>query len=438
MNEGWEYKELGEVIKNTSRRFDFKGKSKVVFINTGDVFEGKFSHENLSDAQTLPGQAKKAIKRGDILFSEIRPANGRFLKVNSDVSNHVVSTKFMVLTTIQDNVSIDYVYKVITSKKYLKQFQQIAESRSGTFPQITFDAISYLPISFPDYSTQQRIIAHINGLDQKIALLRQQNATLESMAQALFKSWFVDFDPVIDNALAAGRALPEALAGRVAKRRAVLASGKYAGLPEEVRGLFPEGFVFSEELGRWVPEGWEVTTLGNQFDVEMGQSPPGSTYNEIGEGIPFYQGSRDFGFRFPTPRVFCTAPKRFAKKNDTLISVRAPVGDANLAMNDCCIGRGVGALKHKSGSVSYTYYYVMDLSVILKSYEAGGTVFGSINQKQLKSIEFCSPSSDCIKAFESKCSRIDKSVKNNTKEIQTLTRLRDVLLPELISGRLGV
>jgi type I restriction enzyme S subunit len=90
----------------------------------------------------------------------------------------------------------------------------------------------------------------------------------------------------------------------------------------------------------------------------MGQSPPGNTYNEADVGLPFYQGRADFGFRYPKRRVFCTAPTRAAKAGDTLISVRAPVGDINMTAEDCAIGRGVAAARHKTGSRSYSYQFM--------------------------------------------------------------------------------
>src|SRR6185437_15207677 len=172
---------------------------------------------------------------------------------------------------------------------------------------------------------EQRAIAHILGtLDDKIELNRRMNETLEAMARALFKSWFVDFDPV--------RAKAE---------------GRDTGLPKHIADLFPDSFEDSE-LGE-VPKGWTVGCVDDEFDLTMGQSPPGSTYNDVAKGLPFYQGRTDFGFRFPTRRVYCTAPTRLAKMGDTLVSVRAPVGDINMAAEDCAIGRGVAAVRHKSG-----------------------------------------------------------------------------------------
>ena len=161
---------------------------------------------------------------------------------------------------------------------------------------LNLPTIRGLPVAVPPLS-EQRAIAHILGtLDDKIELNRRMNETLEAMARALFKSWFVDFNPV--------RAKAE---------------GRDSGLPKAVADLFPDRLVDSE-LGR-IPAQWQVGRVDAEFDLTMGQSPPGESYNEKGEGLPFFQGSTDFGFRFPSRRVYCSAPTRLAKIGDTLISV---------------------------------------------------------------------------------------------------------------------
>jgi type I restriction enzyme S subunit len=147
------------------------------------------------------------------------------------------------------------------------------------------------------------------------------------MARTLFKSWFVDFDPV----------------------RAKLDGRQPLGLAPSTAALFPDHF--SQEADHVAPKGWRIGTVKDAFDLTMGQSPPGETYNEEGIGLPFYQGRTDFGFRFPTRRIFCTAPTRYAKPGDTLVSVRAPVGDINKADEECCIGRGVAAVSAVGQSV---------------------------------------------------------------------------------------
>ena len=116
--------------------------------------------------------------------------------------------------------------------------------------------------------------------------------------------------------------------------------------------------VWNENLKREIPEGWNDGCFSDIASITMGQSPDGSSYNEDREGVIFYQGSTDFGIRFPSVRMYTTAPTRFAKQGDILMSVRAPVGAVNIANTDCCIGRGLSAINSKIGSMTYIYFVI--------------------------------------------------------------------------------
>ena len=297
---------------------------------------------------------------------------------------------------------------------YILQTLQLNDWRTGSGqPLLNQTILSSIPVVVPA-PAEQLAIAHILGtLDEKIELNRRMNETLEEMARALFKSWFVDFDPV--------RAKME---------------GRDTGLPPDVAGLFPDRLVESE-LGE-IPEGWEVRPLANCFNLTMGQSPPGSTYNDAGDGLPFFQGCSDFEFRYPENRRFCTAPTRIAHSDDTLVSVRAPVGEINMAWEKCCIGRGVAALRHKSGSSSFTYYATQVLQSQLRQYEETGTVFGSINKKQFETLPVVSPKAELLDYFEMYMLPLEQRIRVNVSKSRTLTALRDVLLPKLVSGELRV
>lgn len=146
--------------------------------------------------------------------------------------------------------------------------------------------------------------------------------------------------------------------------------------------LFRQWFV--EEAGDW-----EKGVLGDEFDFLMGQSPKGTSFNEIGGGIPMYQGNVDFGFRFPEKRVYTTEAKRISNKFETLISVRAPVGDQNMSYEKSCIGRGVASFKYKSNSEFYTYTYFKMRSLMdkIKMFNNEGTVFGSISKSDFQSLK---------------------------------------------------
>ena len=245
------------------------------------------------------------------------------------------------------------------------------------------------------------------------------NETLEEMARALFNSWFVDFDPVrakMDGRWRRGESLP--------------------GLPADLYNLFPDRLVDSE-LGE-VPEGWGVKRLGECFNLTMGQSPPGSTYNEDGEGPSFFQGNADFGFRFPERRRYCTAPTRLARQDDTLISVRAPVGAINMAWEQCCLGRGVASLRHRSGAVSFTYYSAKALQRAIQQYEHTGTVFGAITRSQFEDLQVSAPTTELVARFDIQVKDLDSRIRSNHAESLSLVAQRDVLLPRLVSGEVGV
>ena len=286
--------------------------------------------------------------------------------------------------------------------------------RDGTVAErLNLPTIRALPVAVPPLP-EQLTIAHILGtLDDKIEVNRRMNETLEAMARAIFKSWFVDFDPV--RAKAEGRDL---------------------GLPKHIADLFPNRFEESE-LGE-IPAGWDMGSVDDEFDLTMGQSPPGETYNEVGEGLPFYQGRADFSFRFPTRRVYCTSPTRLAKKRDTLISVRAPVGDINMASEDCAIGRGVAAARHKSGSRSYSYQFMHSIEEVFARFEAEGTVFGSIGKKDFHAIPCVIPPRELVLAYDQRVSLLDDRIEVNEQESSTLAGLRDALLPKLLSGEIRV
>lgn len=294
---------------------------------------------------------------------------------------------------------------------------------------------------------KQKAIAHILGtLDDKIELNRKMNGTLEAMAQALFKSWFVDFDPVIDNALLAGKPLPEDLEDKAAARQKQLettygslaaAASHFASKPSGFHHLFPDSFELTEELG-WIPVGWIISSIGKEYRVVMGQSPKGETYNQDGEGMLFYQGRAEFGWRYPTPRLYTTDPKRIAEAGDVLMSVRAPVGDFNLALDRCCVGRGLCGIRHNSGSTTYSYYQMMDVKTHLEKFNGEGTVFGSINQKDLKALPCLAPSHSAIQGFIDKVECLDSKIKLGCLENIALTKLRDNLLPKLLSGEIRV
>ena len=357
------------------------------------------------------------VYRGDVIFTHAgNIGQVAYIPPNSQYERYVISQRQFYLRCDLNKADPAFISYFFHSNE--GQHKLLANASQTGVPSIARPS-SYLKtieLSLPPL-TEQRAIAHILGtLDDKIELNRKQNETLEAMARALFKAWFVDFEPVrakMEGRWQRGQSLP--------------------GLPAHLYDLFPDRL---DDEGK--PEGWEMRSVGDCFRLTMGQSPPGDTYNDTGDGLPFFQGRTDFGFRYPENRKYCSAPTRIADAEDTLVSVRAPVGDINLAWEKCCVGRGVAAVRHLSGARSFTYHAVWSIQEELRQYEHTGTVFGAINKKQFEAIGIIEPNPDLIESFEKMASPMDDEVRNNIEESRTLADLRDTLLPKLISGELRI
>jgi len=352
--------------------------------------------------------SKAIFKKGDILFGKLAPY---FRKVIIAPFDGICSTDIWVVRA-KKNVDQTFLYYWMASRDFVGSATRGSE---GTMmPRAKWDYMERLNNPITDKNEQTAIGQVLKSLDDKIILNRQICKTLENTATTLFKSWFVDFIPV----------------------KSKLEDHISTDMVPELLDLFPSSLEDSE-LGP-IPAGWKVKQLDLEFDLLMGQSPHGDTYNEDQEGIPFFQGTRDFSFRYPSNRVWCTAPARIANPGDTLVSVRAPVGDVNMALEKICIGRGVAAVRHKTKAKSYTYYYMKALGGRFKVYEAGGTVFGSINKTEFSKMKVLNFSTEILTEFEKICFPIDSKIEDLSHEISSLTMIRENLLPKLISGELRV
>lgn len=258
----------------------------------------------------------------------------------------------------------------------------LIKKENGTvFGSVNRDDINGLEVDIPDDIEEQKKIARfLEMIDDKIELNNEINKNLEQQAQAIYQQMF------IDNA--------------------------------------------SSE--------WKKGTLSDIANITMGQSPSGSSYNEHGNGIIFFQGRAEFGFRFPTVRLYTTEPKRMACANDTLMSVRAPVGDLNVAHTDCCIGRGLAAIHSKNNHQSFVLYTMFSLKKQLGVFNGEGTVFGSINRNSLNEMPLVIPSNEKLEEFEVLVAPMDATIRNNYDEIFRLEQLRDTLLPKIMTGELDV
>ena len=288
---------------------------------------------------------------------------------------------------------------------YIKR--SIQNSAVGSIQDnINIEMLTALNFKIPKKPIQDLIVDLLSAIDYKIELNNDINTELENLAKTIYNYWFVQFD------------FPNS-----------------EGKPYKISGGEME---WNDELKREIPKGWTKGKLSEVANITMGQSPEGSSYNEDGEGIVFYQGSTDFNFRFPEIRMFTTEPTRFAKEEDILLSVRAPVGTINIANEDCCIGRGLAALNSKSGTQSYLLYLMFYFKSMFDIQNRTGTTFGSIDKDTLYDLSFPKPPTELQKRFQEIVGKYDAMILSRSRENQELIKLRDFLLPMLMNGQVKV
>ena len=379
---------LGDGLHGTPI-YDDKG--EFFFINGNNLKDGRISIKN--DTKRVPyseaNKYKKPLNNRTILVS----INGTIGNVAKYQDEKCILGKSACFFNVKENVDLNFIYYVVANQQFKNTITQLATGT--TIKNVSLETMRNYTFCIPPLSIQKQIGKILSSLDDKIELNRRINDNLEQQAQALFKSWFVNFEP------------------------------------------FKNGQFVDSELGK-IPKGWKVGYLSEIADIIMGQSPNGSTYNENGEGIIFYQGRAEFGTRFPSIRLFTTNPTRIAPANSILISVRAPVGDINITHKECCIGRGLASAVSRTNKSAFLLYTLFSLKSDLDRFNAEGTVFGSINRKALETLKILIPTNDIISKFEAIVASMDQQILILHIESENLKILRDTLLPKLMSGERSV
>ena len=395
----WRKIELGELIDSISIKHKFD-KNQLIFLNTSDVLEGKVLHQNYSDINTLPGQAKKSIKKGDILFSEIRPKNKRFALVDFDADDYVVSTKLMVLRRKNSLIDNLFLYKYLTSDRILEELQFIAEGRSGTFPQITFNELKSLKISLPLLNEQKAIVDILSSLDDKIELNNQMNKTLEEMAQALFKRWFVDFEFPNEE-----------------------------GQPYKSSG----GEMVESELGM-IPNGWNIKNLSDIVDnFDSKRIPLSKREREKREKIYPYYGAASIA-DYVDDFIFDGCYVLMGEDGTVIDNNGYPI--LQYVWGKFWVNNHAHVLQGKN------YYSNEFVYLKLKSTNVQSLVTGAvqpkINQKNMNSIKTVVAPKEIHIKFNQLMESIYSKYRLNIEQNESLKQLRDSILPKLMSGEIRV
>lgn len=342
------------------------------------------------------------VRAGDIVYSRRGDVTQKALIKESEAGYFCGTGCLLIRSGDElDSGFLTYYLSTPNTQKWV-----VKQAVGATMPNLNTSILKNVPLNIPKKAIQQKIATVLSALDTKIELNNRINTELEAMAKTLYDYWFVQFDFPDQN-----------------DKPYKSSGGK---------------MVYNETLKRDIPDGWEAKVLCDIANITMGQSPSGKSYNEAGEGKIFFQGSTDFGWRFPTVRQFTTEPSRLAKQGDILLSVRAPVGTMNIADRDCCIGRGLAALNSKGGYDGFLFYVMAYFKRLFDRRNSEGTTFGSITKDDLFSLKLAYPQVEQLEAFNKVVSGFNQTIFNNSKQNQQLTQLRDWLLPMLMNGQVTV
>ena len=357
----------------------------------------------------LKGQFKKTFQRDDILYSEIRPQNRRFAYVDFSPIDYIASTKLMVIRAKKDVVSPKYLYYFLKNSSTVAELQLLAETRSGTFPQITFSEVANLTIPVPSLAVQEVIVQTMQCLEDKITCNEQINDNLEQQAQLLFKSWFVDFEP----------------------------------------------------FNGTMPSDWEVVPFEKIVDFQNGYAfkgkellnePSSDCYQVFKQGhIARGGGFIPDGTKSWYPKKLASKLERFVlKKGDILMAMTdmknnvAILGNTAIMPidNEYIVNQRVGHLRVNGyKGITYPFIYLLtnstDFLIDLRS-RANSGVQVNLSSAEIKASQTVLPSEKVNTAFSEITFPMFEAIISNQLENQRLAQLRDTLLPKLMSGELDV
>ena len=376
------------------KRAEFVAKG-IPFLNAESISNGRL---DASKANHIPEEKFAEITKGRLLCGDlILTTRGNGVGKPAFYSSTLpalINAQLLIIRPDQEHLHPGFLYYSFCNPPFQSQLQNF---RSGSAqPQLPITALRELEFTFPPLSAQRKIASVLSTYDDLIENNTHRIAILETMAQTIYREWFVEF--------------------------------RFPG-HKKVK-------LVDSTLGK-IPDGWEAKCLSECCDLVMGQSPSSTLYNETGEGLPFHQGVTNFGDRYPTHSVFTTALNRLAESGDVLFSVRAPVGRLNIADTKIVVGRGVSAIRRKDGNQIFLFHQLKE-QFKDEDMMGGGTIFKSVTKEDMQKIGFICPPPSILAAFEDAVGAGFQSYHNLTKRNRLLRKTRDLLLPKLISSQLDV
>lgn len=383
------YMPVGEVCSSISDTYREK-KNMVTLINTSDVLEGRvLNHERVPNSN-LKGQFKKTFQRDDILYSEIRPQNRRFAYVDFSPIDYIASTKLMVIRAKKDVVSPKYLYYFLKNSFTVAELQLLAETRSGTFPQITFSEVANLTIPVPSLAVQEVIVQTMQCLEDKITCNEQINDNLEQQAQSYFQELFVD------------NADPEWAIGTISDLGTVVGGST----PSKAK---PE--YYTESGIAWITP--KDLSINKSKFVSHGE-------NDITE----------LGLKNSSAAIM--------PEGTVLFSSRAPIGYIAIAAGEVTTNQGFKSVVPKPEiGTPFVYFFLKNTLPVIEGMASGST-FKEVSGSTMKNVPAVIPDAETLAKFSDFCAPIFAQQRILEEQNQSLATLRDNLLPKLMSGEIDV
>ena len=383
------YMPVGEVCSSISDTYREK-KNMVTLINTSDVLEGRvLNHERVPNSN-LKGQFKKTFQRDDILYSEIRPQNRRFAYVDFSPIDYIASTKLMVIRAKKDVVSPKYLYYFLKNSSTVAELQLLAETRSGTFPQITFSEVANLTIPVPSLAVQEVIVQTMQCLEDKITCNEQINDNLEQQAQSYFQELFVD------------NASPEWTTGTISDLGTVVGGST----PSKAK---PE--YYTESGIAWITP--KDLSINKSKFVSHGE-------NDITE----------LGLKNSSAVIM--------PEGTVLFSSRAPIGYIAIAAGEVTTNQGFKSVVPKPEiGTPFVYFFLKNTLPVIEGMASGST-FKEVSGSTMKNVPAVIPDAETLAKFSDFCAAIFAQQRTLEEQNQSLAKLRDSLLPKLMSGEIDV
>ncbi|MDP2534058.1 restriction endonuclease subunit S [Photobacterium damselae subsp. piscicida] len=403
---------LSEICTDISYGYTASANSEIVgpkFLRITDIQGGVVDWDTVPYCEIPESKLNKnLLSQGDIVVARTGNSTGENYMFSGDEPS--VFTSYLIRFKVDSNIANPhYVWLQMRTRRW---WDFVSGAKSGSAQAgANATVLGKFEVNLPPKYVQDYVVEVISCLSSKISLNTSTNQTLEQMAQAIFKSWFVDFNPV----------------------KAKMNGEQPEGMDAATASLFPEKLVESE-LGL-IPDGWEVGTLSSIVDVIMGQSPKGTTYNDQGDGTPLVNGPVEFGVYHPVAQKWTTAPTKFSKDKDLIVCVRgSTTGRYVVSDGEYCLGRGVCSIRSDDSPAYANYLFKSQLNSLLIL--TTGSTFPSWSGPTLKNFKVVVPPKSNIEKFESVVGNLCSLMAQNTSENESLSLLRDSLLPKLLSGEI--